>query len=597
MKKLQVRLIGYIVLLILAGAMTFYMCKTTNQAAMTIVLHAEFVGEYSQGGSEWRPLDKNTKLSAFDGDLVLRGKLGEPGLAWLNFYMNHIGVTIYADGEPIYVSGRAEDAIPEMMCGSYWSGWLYEADNPEETIEIRLHNPHSYGNADAYNEFLDSLYWGNTTALQKHLKQESMPYQIAGIFILVVSIALFGTALGYLGQRLPYGSLLWSMGALSLFMSIYILLDTKDIEFRSGLIIFNTCMRQCSIMFFGLELATCIRKTLTGKAERIAGILTSILGTVDGILLILAFAGVVSIYDTGLYCAVAQGTASLMLLGLCVGKLKRGEKSDRVLLISYVILLAALLLELANGRLNFWPGGIAIKIIFVLLFLFHLFRAIRLIAFNHQESLKAKELAGELRNSRITLAMSQIRTHFIFNVLNAISGMCKYDAEKADETVVRFARYLRSNIDIMQEDEPIPFSREMEHLQDYVVLEQVRFGDKIRFVTDIQTADFLLPPLVLQPIVENSIKHGLLAKSEGGTISLGTREENGIIIITIQDDGVGFQQDEMPREGSVGIQNVRFRLKYMVNGRMDIESSPGKGTTVTITVPRFQRRYGKEAGK
>ena len=219
------------------------------------------------------------------------------------------------------------------------------------------------------------------------------------------------------------------------------------------------------------------------------------------------------------------------------------------------------------------------------MFVFQLIRAVRRVAVNHSASVQAEKLAQELRNSRIILAMSQIRTHFIFNVLNAISGMCKYDPEKADETIVCFARYLRSNINIMQKDEPISFSKELKHLKDYVALEQVRFGDKIQFLTDIQTPDFPLPPLVLQPLVENSIKHGLLVKEEGGTIWLSTKQEKGKIIITIRDDGAGFDPDAVQTGSSVGISNVRFRLEHMMRGSLEIESIREQGTTVTITIP------------
>ena len=86
-----------------------------------------------------------------------------------------------------------------------------------------------------------------------------------------------------------------------------------------------------------------------------------------------------------------------------------------------------------------------------------------------------------MKNSHIVLAMSQIRTHFVFNILNAISGMCEYDPQKADETLVMFAHYLRSNINIMEEDEPEAFTKSLEHLEEYVFLEQVRFGEKIQF--------------------------------------------------------------------------------------------------------------------
>ena len=201
-----------------------------------------------------------------------------------------------------------------------------------------------------------------------------------------------------------------------------------------------------------------------------------------------------------------------------------------------------------------------------------------------QKLLAEKE--NQLMQSRLTTMQSQIRSHFIFNILNAISGMCKYDPEKADQTVVCFARYLRTNIDIMQDERKVTFRSALRHLEDYVALEQIRFGDNIRFVTQIYVENFMIPPLVLQPIVENAIKHGLTPKPNGGTVRLRTWTVNNEVWIEIRDDGVGFNVDAVSSERSVGLRNVRFRLEQLMHGRLMINSTPGKGTVVTIAIPR-----------
>lgn len=587
MKKNQWYTAGFVILMILAGFLLFQMCRTTNQSIPSFGLETSFEGEYSQGGSEWKPFDEHTNFSGFAGDLVLRGQFQNQGeIVFVNFYLNHIGVGIYINGEEVYTSGRVSDDVPEMMCGSAWSGWLSDEtqDLTDEILEIRLHNPHNYGNEQAYNEFLDSLYIGMDSALVKHLESKSMPYRVTGIFILVISITLLGTALGYFAQRLPSAVLLCSMGLMSLFMSGYFLLDTVDIYFRSHFIVFNTCVRQLCIMFAALSLVHVFSMQLTGKRQRIAEMILIVLGLTEAVLLILAIADVLSIYDTGMFWAIAQGIGIVFLLGLGAGECL--QKRDG-LLISGMFLLFTILLELVNARVGWWTSGIIVKTIFTVLLVGYLVRAVIGIATNHKESQKAKELAGELRNSRIVLAMSQIRTHFIFNVLTAISGMCEYAPEKADAALMQFSRYLRSNINIMQNDELEPFLKSLEHLKDYIALEQLRFGNKLQFTTELEVTEFKMPPLVLQPIVENAIRHGLFPKTDGGTIDLQTKTDGKCIYITITDDGVGFSSDQEDGEKkeSVGLSNVRFRLQYMVNGRMDIESSLGKGTRVTIIIP------------
>lgn len=205
-----------------------------------------------------------------------------------------------------------------------------------------------------------------------------------------------------------------------------------------------------------------------------------------------------------------------------------------------------------------------------------------------EDAVRLADKERQLTQSRMVSMTGQIRAHFIFNILNAISGLCKYDPEKADETVVRFARFLRTNINILEDDKPVPFTAALNHLSDYISLEQVRFGDRVRFETDIQCDDFLIPPLILQPIVENSVKHGLTSTTSGGRILLQSWEEENTIYIRIQDNGTGFDTSADPNDDSTGLKNVRYRLKHVSNGDMHIDSSPGKGTTVTLTIPRTE---------
>lgn len=254
-------------------------------------------------------------------------------------------------------------------------------------------------------------------------------------------------------------------------------------------------------------------------------------------------------------------------------------------MVACMILLATELLELINVYARLWSQGTLAKFVFVILFVVMIIRIVWAIPTSYKLSIEAKKLERELQNNRIALALSQIRTHFIFNVLNAISGMCKYDPRKADDTIICFARYLRRNIDILSEDKPVKFEEALKHVEDYVELEQVRFGDRIQFVKDIGTDDFLIPSLILQPIVENSIKHGLLPKADGGVITLKTYLEKNYVIVEISDNGIGFDIEELGKKESVGLKNVRFRLLHMVNGTLDIESSQNIGTKVTLRIP------------
>lgn len=156
---------------------------------------------------------------------------------------------------------------------------------------------------------------------------------------------------------------------------------------------------------------------------------------------------------------------------------------------------------------------------------------------------------------------------------------------KVSRNILDDSRYLRRNIKIIEEEGLIDFSKELEQVVDYVSLEQLRFPDVITFEKEIEESNFQIPPLTIQPIIENAIKHGLVEHGRKGTVRLQTIREKNNIVITVTDDGAGFEPEECQKEDSVGIKNVRFRLESMLNGSLVIKSIPGEGTQVTIMIP------------
>ncbi len=132
------------------------------------------------------------------------------------------------------------------------------------------------------------------------------------------------------------------------------------------------------------------------------------------------------------------------------------------------------------------------------------------------------------------------------------------------------------------------FAEEMRHVESYVWLEKLRFSDRVNVLYDISCSDFSLPALTVQPLVENAIKHGICKGRGGGTVTVASREDGKAYTVTIADDGIGFEPSEVAKDGKphIGMESVRKRLQSMVGGSMKVASAPGKGTTVTITVPK-----------
>ncbi|WP_455615560.1 sensor histidine kinase [Eisenbergiella sp.] len=196
-----------------------------------------------------------------------------------------------------------------------------------------------------------------------------------------------------------------------------------------------------------------------------------------------------------------------------------------------------------------------------------------------------KEL--ELSDSRVRLLLGQIQPHFIFNSLQAIEELCFEDPEQAGKTVHDFSKYLRGNLDAMSCNHLIPFEQELEHIHHYLAIEQADPESRLQVVYHLDTTDFYVPPLCVQPIVENAVRHGIGTQSKGGTVTISAWEEKEAFIIRVADDGTGFtsateKQNERQR---VGLQNVRTRLDAQCGGTLHISTSEN-GTSVTIYIPK-----------
>lgn len=200
------------------------------------------------------------------------------------------------------------------------------------------------------------------------------------------------------------------------------------------------------------------------------------------------------------------------------------------------------------------------------------------------------ESRAHLAESRIAITMSQIQPHFLYNALGSISALCDIDPVCAREATDHFAEYLRMNLESMKRFSPIPFKTELNHIETYIWLEKMRFREKLKVEYHIGAKDFQVPALSVQPIVENSVKHGVCKKEQGGTIIISTWESGEDYFIKVSDDGAGFhwngQTDFNDGKLHIGIKNVRNRLAIMVKGSLDIKSKIGEGTEAVLRIPK-----------
>ncbi|MEG0571014.1 MAG: histidine kinase [Oscillospiraceae bacterium] len=201
---------------------------------------------------------------------------------------------------------------------------------------------------------------------------------------------------------------------------------------------------------------------------------------------------------------------------------------------------------------------------------------------------KYYEKEREIDQMQSAIMLSQIQPHFLHNTLVSMAQLCIKDPVLAKKTIITFSEYMRENMNSLKQKTPIPFEQEFNHLKTYAELEQLRFGEALKFEFDIQATAFRLPVLSVQPLVENAVKHGVGMKEERGTVIVSTRELPDFFEICVIDDGVGFNPDEVGADERVhvGIENVRNRLKSLCHGTLTIKSEKGKGTKVTIQIPK-----------
>jgi two-component system sensor histidine kinase ChiS len=201
--------------------------------------------------------------------------------------------------------------------------------------------------------------------------------------------------------------------------------------------------------------------------------------------------------------------------------------------------------------------------------------------------------------SEMAFLQAQIKPHFLYNAMNTIISICHTEPERAAELLMDLSFYLRSSFDFQNREQVVSLEKELELVQAYAAIEQARFGDRLRVIFDIdEPLKGFIPPLSIQPIVENAVRHGVMQKTAGGTIVLSVRKRGAKLIVSISDDGVGMKQrepssflqshDQRKRTG-VGLINIHRRLMSSYGAGLSISSKSEEGTTITFEVPRLQK--------
>ena len=601
-RRSHLQIVSVLLLIMLSLTLLLINNKRSTQAMPAMVADVYFEGEYSVNGGEWKKIVEGEHIPATQGDVRLRGNFhmlapdGEyvgiyRGDIPIAFYTDHINLTFYEGGEEYFVIDTENPIYGSTGCGVSWTGLTFMGDS-DKTIEILVHNPHSYGNETAIDEMLSRMALWSGIDFEKEALNSGDMQRNTGLLLIIVSMMFLGIALFSTLIHIKNTKIIWILGGAALFAGIYFAYSADGVSFWSESIVLNTTLLGVSMMLYMLFFAMII-VCLLNVTRKLGSIVVFALGIVNAAFFVLPIVTKIHFYDTWIWWVIVQLLANLVLIGCLIREFIASKTTIKWAYIGALLPLIAFAADTVGTWTGAWKGGLLSKCAFGLLFIVFIIMVLKFIPGNINAAAKAKELETEkimlnaqLAESRISTMMSQIRPHFIYNTLGSIEQLCEVDPKKAGELVHDFAKYLRGNFGELDNPKPILMSQEMEHVHHYISIENVRFPD-MTFTFEMNSDDFKIPALTVQPIVENAIKHGLMRLQSGGTIRVVSFETETDYCVTVEDDGVGFDTNVLLDERKhVGLRNIRERLKTMVNGTLEIKSVVNEGTKVLIKIPK-----------
>ena len=588
---------------VLAVMLLFLWINTANslQSIPAIFPDVYFEGQYRIGDGEWKPVVAGQHISATQGDVTLEGQfhMRAPNGEYLRavdpttplaFYINHIHITVQEQGQDPYILDIESDFAGKDLCGEHCVAYTPATEGP---VTLTFHNAHQFGNENAIDAFLQELSIYADLTFEKEFMAQGNLERNAGLMFLVIAFVLLGTALFSVLLQIEGSGKLWLIGLCVFFAGGYFAYGAMGVSFWSDSIIGNTTILGCCMMLYMLCVCALIASTLQARLRKIGMAAVVFQGAVCVAIVILCLVTDTRFYDTWLWWLVIQSAVNGVLL-VCLGFEFAGASKGKVASnLGAAVVLIGFEADIAATALGWWQGGLICKYIFALLLVIAMVLAWQIIPRNINAARKAKEMEAEqkeiraqLQENRIAIMISQIQTHFIYNTLGTIQQLCKESPEQAAKLVHNFSVYLRGNFSELDNTAPIRFSKELEHVRCYTEIELIRFPD-MAVHYDIQTEEFLLPALTVQPLVENAIKHGLMGREEGGVVTVTSYETATHYCVKVADDGVGFDQTRpLDERKHIGIRNVRERLQVMCGGSLTVESQKGTGTTALLQIPK-----------
>ncbi|MCR5225851.1 MAG: histidine kinase [Eubacterium sp.] len=616
---------------LVALGVRFYLGPMGNDVYESVFLD----GKYSVDGGEWKTINNSEPIRDTFHEIRFRGTLsgGAVGCHVINISTNNVWYTLqFTDGrtmvEHTYQSlEEHRDKIIQDGGGDMPEDMIRDLVDPQIEF-LKEHNPYEVKQAtpgykvkqlyyESWMEELDETYTeedgGFLLTVWNPYPSEEVSFsdcfrvfycseseqlfviaytKLIGPFLFFFIILLFGVLFfpvaGFIQGRIDYKYI--TFGVLCFFWSFYMFIKSAAGFLNIWISDSVVCLVLVKISeyLFIIALLLYLRSNLKeGRGRVIAGILTLLFAIAMVATGILQMTGTADLIVTGVWMNYLAAAGILFPILLLLAEVKIG-RSALAFLISWGPLALSILVGLVLSAFDIpSPGMLMYGIAFTMIY--QIIRLIGDLRRQYRETIRYQQMQKELYEAEVAVMVSQIQPHFMYNALSSIAMLCKINPDTAYDATIAFSEYLRGNMDSLKQKEPVPFEKELEHLKKYLFIEKLRFGKKLNVEYDIQTMDFVVPQLSVQPLVENAVKHGVGQKKKGGTVKIMTKETGDGYEIVISDDGVGFDVNAPRKEDGrshVGMDNTRRRLKEMIGAEVVIESTVGEGTTARVVIPR-----------
>lgn len=513
----------------------------------------------------------------------------------LAFYVVHQYVDVYFDNELLYHLGPKDNTRMIKTTGSNWVIIPLYQEDVGKNIRVIV--------KPVYKNFIDwkiDFLIGTRLSIFLDRLKKDLPQLVLGILAVLIGVVFCCLAVYHFIWK-KYDDRLAVLGIAAIFVGIWRLTDTRfSPMIFSSKPTFLLYLSFVMLMIGIVPLVKSVQFRFDEKSQKPFNILCVLAAVSCIIQTLLQLFGVMDLRRMLIVTHILIVLFAIILIVCIVREVfhtsKEGKRKLRIFLICGLGAVADVIAYYIKGNSSGLLFTLAAFLLYVVLN-----GIITLEGYMEQERRleeQEKELAKqerelaeqekELAESRISIMMSQIQPHFLYNSLNTIYHLCGKNPQQAQQAISNFSEYLRGNLDSLKRKTMVPFETELRHTEVYLSLEKMRFEEELCVVYDIQTKDFMIPSLAMQPLVENAVKYGVGQAKEGGTVTITTKEYDDFYEISVEDDGVGYdtKQEVSDERSHIGIENVRKRLWTMCQATLTIDSIIGKGTKAVIKLPK-----------